>query len=186
MDDKIIVQLYWDRSEKAIVETDAKYGGYCYSIAYNVLANREDAEESVSDTYMAAWNALPPHRPSILATFLGKITRNISINRWRARNTYKHGGGETFLALEELEECVDGKQDVEGAYESHEVIEAFNQFLDTLPETERDVFLRRYWLMDPIADIAKSFDFSQSKVTSMLHRTRGKLRKQFEKEGILL
>lgn len=185
MDDKIIVQLYWDRSEKAIVETDTKYGGYCYSIAYNVLANNEDAEESVSDTYMAAWNQLPPHRPSILATFLGKITRNISINRWRARNTHKRGGGETFLALEELEECVDGKQDVEGAYEFHEVIEVFNQFLDTLPETERDVFLRRYWLMDPIADIAKSFNFSQSKVTSMLHRTRGKLRKQFEKEGIL-
>ena len=185
MDDKNIVQLYWDRSEQAIVETDSKYGAYCYSIAYNALANMEDAEESVSDTYMAAWNKLPPHRPSVLATFLGKITRYISINRWKARNTRKRGGGEIFLTLEELDDCVDGKQDIEGAYESRELARAFNRFLDTLPETERDVFLRRYWFFDPIADIADSLGFSQSKVTSMLHRTRGKLRKQLEKEGFL-
>ena len=91
MDDQKIVDLYWQRSEKAIEETDSKYGGYCFSIAYNVLANNEDAEESVSDTYMAAWNNLPPHRPSILAAFLGKITRNISISRWRSRSAYKRG-----------------------------------------------------------------------------------------------
>ena len=133
MDDKNIVQLYWDRSEQAIVETDSKYGAYCYSIAFNALANNEDAEESVSDTYMAAWNKLPPHRPSILATFLGKITRYVSINRWKARNTCKRGGGEIFLTLEELDDCVDGKQDIEGAYESRELVRAFNRFLDTLP-----------------------------------------------------
>ena len=186
MDDKNIVDLYWQRSEKAIVETDTKYGAYCFSIAYNVLANNEDAEESVSDTYMAAWNKLPPHRPSILATFLGKITRNISINRWRSRKTYKRGGGEIILTLEELDDCVDGRQDVEGAYESHELARAFNRFLDTLPEAERDIFLRRYWFFDPIADIAESFGYTRSKVTSMLHRTRIKLRKQLEKEGFLL
>ena len=89
MDDQSIVALYWDRSEQAIAETDRKYGAYCHSIAYHALANNEDAEESVSDTYMAAWNQLPPHRPSILATFLGKITRRISINRWKAKNTAK-------------------------------------------------------------------------------------------------
>lgn len=185
MDDKSIVQLYWERSEQAIVETDAKYGKYCYSIAYNALANNEDAEESVSDTYMAAWNQLPPQRPSVLATFLGKITRYISINRWKARNTIKRGGGELLLALDELGQCVDSNQNVESAYERREVIQVFNQFLDTLAETERDVFLRRYWLFDPVADIAESFGFSQSKVTSMLHRTREKLRKQLEKEGFL-
>ena len=185
MDDKSIVQLYWERSEQAIAETDAKYGKYCYSIAYNALANNEDAEESVSDTYMAAWNQLPPHRPSVLATFLGKITRYISINRWKARNTIKRGGGELLLALDELGQCVDSNQNVESAYERREVIQVFNQFLDTLSETERDIFLRRYWLFDPVADIAESFGFSQSKVTSMLHRTREKLRKQLEKEGFL-
>ena len=185
MDDQSIVALYWDRSEQAIAETDRKYGAYCYSIAYHALANNEDAEESVSDTYMAAWNQLPPHRPSILATFLGKITRRISINRWKAKNTAKRGGGQITLTLEELDDCVDGKQNIERAYESHELVWAFNRFLETLPETERDVFLRRYWFFDPIADIAESFGFAQSKVTSMLYRTRGKLRKQLEKEGFL-
>ena len=185
MDDQSIVALYLDRSEQAIAETDRKYGAYCYSIAYHALANSEDAEESVSDTYMAAWNQLPPHRPSILATFLGKITRRISINRWKAKNTAKRGGGQITLTLEELDDCVDGKQNIERAYESHELVWAFNRFLETLPETERDVFLRRYWFFDPIADIAESFGFAQSKVTSMLYRTRGKLRKQLEKEGFL-
>lgn len=185
MDDKNIVDLYWQRSEKAIVETDTKYGAYCFSIAYNVLANNEDAEESVSDTYMAAWNKLPPHRPSILATFLGKITRNISISRWRSRSAYKRGGGEIVLALEELDECVADKQNVESNYIKKEAVAAFNRFLDTLPETERRIFLRRYWCLDPIADIAANFGFSQSKVTSMLHRTRAKLRSRFEKEGFV-
>mgnify|MGYP004635674027 FL=1 len=185
MDDQSIVALFWDRSEQAIAETDRKYGAYCYSIAYHALANSEDAEESVSDTYMAAWNQLPPHRPSILATFLGKITRRISINRWKAKNTAKRGGGQITLTLEELDDCVDGKQNIERAYESHELVWAFNRFLETLPETERDVFLRRYWFFDSIADIAESFGFTQSKVTSMLYRTRGKLRKQLEKEGFL-
>ena len=120
MDDKNIVQLYWERSEQAIVETDSKYGAYCYSIAYNALANNEDAEESVSDTYMAAWNKLPPHRPSILATFLGKITRRISIDRWRNLNRAKRGGGEVTLALEELEQCVAGSHDVEKEIEKTE------------------------------------------------------------------
>lgn len=102
MEDAQIVELYFARSEQAIVETDTKYGGYCYSIAYNILCSPEDAEESVSDTYLAAWRAMPPRRPSILATFLGKITRHLSIDRWRSRSAYKRGGGEMPLALEEL------------------------------------------------------------------------------------
>ena len=185
MDDKNIVDLFWQRSEKAIVETDSKYGGYCFSIAYNVLANNEDAEESVSDTYMAAWNKLPPHRPSILATFLGKITRNISISRWRSRSAYKRGGGEIVLALEELDNCVDGTQDIEANSDARELSACLNRFLDSLPKAERDIFLRRYWFFDPIAVIAESYGFTQSKVTSMLHRMRGKLRKQLEKEGFV-
>ena len=185
MDDKNIVDLYWQRSEKAIVETDTKYGAYCFSIAYNVLANNEDAEESVSDTYMAAWNKLPPHRPSILATFLGKITRNISISRWRSRSAYKRGGGEIVLALEELDECVADKQNVESNYIKKEAVAAFNRFLDTLPETERRIFLCRYWYLDPISRIAEDYGFSVSKVTSMLHRTRKKLHTVLEKEELL-
>ena len=185
MDDASIVQLYWDRSERAISETDAKYGAYCYSIAYNALANAEDAEESVSDTYLAAWNKLPPHRPLVLKTFLGRITRCISINRWNARNTRKRGGGEVLLTLDELTDCTDGKQDVERLCESTEMIDSFNAFLDTLPKHQRNIFLRRYWFFEPIAEIAKTYGFTQSKVTAMLHRIRGKLKDHLIKEGYL-
>ena len=185
MDDELIVQLYWDRSENAILETDRKYGAYCDSIAYGILQSREDAEESVNDTYMDAWNSMPPHRPSILATFLGKITRRISIDRWRNLNRVKRGGGEVILALEELEQCVAGSQNVELEVEKKELVRSINKFLDTLPVFERRVFLARYWYMDSIQEISTRFQFSQSKVMSMLFRTRKKLRRLLEKEGYL-
>lgn len=183
MDDKQIIELYWNRSESAISETADKYGNYCYSIAYNILTNNEDAEESVSDTYMAAWNAMPPRRPSILSTFLGKITRHLSIDRWRSRNAYKRGGGEIILALDELGECVSGEETVEQIYARKELAVLFNRLLSELPEMERNIFLCRYWYLDSIADIAEYFAYSESKVKSMLHRTRGKLRKALQKEG---
>ena len=183
MNDKNIVDLYFNRDEEAITQTDKKYGRYCYSIAYNILMSREDAEESVSDTYMTAWRAIPPRRPSVLSTFLGKITRHISIDRWRERSAYKRGGGEVTLALEELEDCVAGLQNVEMEYERKELIRAYVKFLDTLPITERRVFLCRYWYVDSVEAIAEKFGFSQSKVKTMLYRTRAKLRKQLAEEG---
>ncbi len=185
MDDKSIVELYWKRSEQAILETDSKYGRFCYSVAYNVLANCEDAEESVNDTYLAVWNALPPHRPSVLMAFLAKLTRRISITRWYSLSAKKRGGGQVPLALEELGECVAGGVSVEDAAMGKEAWAALNRFLEKLPETERKVFLRRYFLLDPVAQIAESFGFSEAKVTSMLHRTRLKLRRTFTEEGFL-
>ncbi len=185
MEDQAILQLYFDRSEAAIVQTDLKYGGYCYSIAYHILTNREDSEESVSDAYLAAWNAIPPRRPNIFSTFLGRITRNISINRWKSRSAYKRGGGEMELALEELGECVASDSNVEDAYAHKETVRAFRGFLDTLPDTERRVFLRRYWYLDSTQEICKRFGFSESKVKSMLFRTRKRLRAVLEKEGLL-
>lgn len=184
MEDTAIIDLYFKRSEQAIVETDTKYGGYCYSIAYNILSNREDSEESVSDTYMAAWNTIPPTRPSFLNAFLGNITRHISIDRWRKRSSKKRGGGEIILALEELENCVD-VHNTENAFEQKELTRVLNQFLSSLGETERNVFLCRYWYMDPIQTISEYSGFTQSKVTSMLYRTRGKLRKRLSEEGYL-
>ena len=184
MNDKSIVDLYFNRDEEAITQTDKKYGRYCYSIAYNILTNKEDAEETVSDTYMTAWRAIPPRRPSVLSTFLGKITRHISIDRWRERSAYKRGGGEVTLALEELEDCVAGLQNVEMEYERKELIRAYVKFLDTLPITERRVFLCRYWYVDSVEAIAEKFGFSQSKVKTMLYRTRAKLRKQLAEEGL--
>jgi len=183
MEDQRIVALYWSRSETAIAETDRKYGSYLGSISYHILANREDARECVNDTYYDAWNAMPPHRPSVLPAFLGKITRRISIDRWRKQNAEKRGGGELVLALEELEECVSGTGSVEEEAERRELVRLFNDFLNTLPDAERRVFLCRYWYMDPVGSIARQFGFSRSKTASMLHRTRAKLRTVLEKEG---
>lgn len=185
MEDSNIIQLYIDRSENAIAETGAKYGAYCFSIANNILASHEDSEECVNDAYLAAWNAIPPHRPLRLATFLGKLTRNLAINCRKAQTAAKRGGGEWTVALEELSDFADGKQDPEDRLSYQETVASFYRFLNTLPKTERDIFLRRYWFLDPVSDIADSFGFSQSKVASMLFRTRGKLRRHFEKENIL-
>ncbi len=163
MDDNSIVDLYWQRSEKAISETHKKYGSYCFSIAYNVLANNEDAEESVNDTYLATWNKLPPHRPSILATFLGKITRNISISRWRSRSANKRGGGEIILALDELDECIERRQSLEEIYIRKETVDLFNQFLDTLPKEERNVLERNVFFSTNICVKRHSVLLSQKK-----------------------
>ncbi len=183
MDDNIIVDLYFQRSERAITETATKYGNYCYSIAYNILSNNEDAEESVNDTYNDAWNSIPPHRPSILATFLGKITRRISIDRWRKRNAEKRGGGEIPLVLDELQDCIANVTSVEEEYEKKHLSDVINIFVKSLPETEQKVFLCRYWYVDSIGSISKQFSFSESKVKSMLFRTREKLRLVLIKEG---
>ncbi len=183
MDDDSIIELYFSRSENAISETAAKYGGYCYSIAHHILENREDSEESVNDTYLAAWNTMPPRHPSVLSTFLGKLTRYISLNRWKQRRTGKRGGGQVPLALEELEECIAG-QDLEKVLEGRELTRCLNRFLEALPEQERSIFVCRYWYLDPIQEIAQRFGFSESKVKSMLFRTRGKLRVRLEKEGL--
>ena len=185
MEDEKIIDLYWTRSENAIAETADKYGKYCYSIAYNILTNNEDTEETVSDTYMAAWKAMPPKRPAILATFLGKITRHLAIDRWRKRNRYKRGGGEIILALEELQDCVSDTQSVESIYERKRFAIVFNRFLESLPDTERRVFLCRYWYLDSISDIAGYYGFSDSKVATMLYRTRKKLRTLLEREELL-
>ena len=182
MEDQGIVELFFDRSEQAIVETDKKYGGYCYTIAYHILASREDSEESVSDTYFSAWNTIPPRKPTLLQAFLGKITRHISIDRWRKQTAQKRGGKEMILALEELGECLDTRG-MEAEITHRELTRVLNGFLASLAETERNVFLCRYWYMDTIDTIAKITGFSQSKVTSMLHRTRGKLRKKLAEEG---
>ena len=183
MEDDRIVDLYWQRNERAIAETAAKYGPYLRSISRQILSNAEDAEECVNDTYNDAWQSMPPHRPSILSTFLGKITRRISIDLWRKYSAEKRGGGETALALDELEECVSGTGDVEAEVERLELQKKLNAFLLALPRTDRQVFMCRYWYLDSVSDIAKRFACSESKIKSMLYRTRNRLRAMLEKEG---
>jgi len=182
MEDNKIVELFFQRSEQAVTETQSKYGNYCYSIAYQILANNEDAEESVNDTYIDAWNSIPPHKPAILSIFLGKITRRISIDRWRIRNAKKRGGGEMPLVLEELAECITGNNSIEQELEQKRLTEVINTFVLGLPKTEQNVFLCRYWYMDSIDSICRQFGFSESKVKSMLYRTREKLKHVLEKE----
>lgn len=184
MDDSQILGLYFSRSEAAIKETDSKYGSYCYKIAYNILVNREDSEESVNDAYLAAWNCIPPQKPAKLSAFLGKLTRNISIDRWRSSSAKKRGGGEVDIALEELSECVSGQTSVEDAVLQKEVVACLDRFLAGLSDKERTVFLCRYWYVNTLEEIADKTGFSVGKIKSMLYRTRGKLDKQLEKEEL--
>ena len=126
MDDSQSVDLYWARDERAIQATTEKYGRYCYRIAFNILSNKEDANESVNDTYMSAWKSMPQHRPSVLSTFLGKLTRRISLNKWRDYNRAKRGSGEVTLALDELSECIPSQQNPESELEMKELAQAIN------------------------------------------------------------
>lgn len=176
MEDSQIIALYWERNEQALQSTAEKYGRYCFAIAYNILLNKEDSEESVNDTYMSAWERIPPHRPSVLSTFLGKITRRISLNKWRNKTCGKRGGGEVPLALDELSECIPAEENTERVVEQKELAQAINRFLGTLPETQRDIFVSRYWFMASISEISGKFNFPESKTKSILFRTREKLR----------
>ena len=185
MEDEQILNLYFSRSEQAIGETASKYGPYCHSIAMHVLENEEDAEECVSDTWFSAWNSIPPKRPSPFSAFLGRITRNLSIDRLRTRSREKRGGGEVPLALEELEEVVAGSDSPENEAVRKELTAALNRFLAGLTQQERYVFVRRYWYLDSLGDIAEKTGFSGSKVASMLFRLRGRLKKQLMKEELL-
>lgn len=184
MEDTQIINLYFARNEQAIQETDTKYGGYCYSIAYNILTNQEDAEESVSDTYLSAWNAIPPRRPPALAAFLGKITRHISIDRWRKYRAFKRGEGQIEIALDELSECVSGAESAEDHAIRKEILATINRFLGELTDIERNVFICRYWYLDSSEQIAEKSGFSVSKVKSMLFRIRKRLNTHLEKEGL--
>jgi RNA polymerase sigma-70 factor (ECF subfamily) len=183
MEDTEIVNLYWKRQERAIEETEKKYGKYCYSVAYNILANHEDSEESVNDTYIEAWNAIPPHRPLSLSSFLGKITRRLAIDRWRSEHAQKRGGGEMSCVLEELEECVLYTDSAEQYLEKQMLSQAINDFLGTLSATERKIFVRRYFYMDSVEALCQRYGFSESKVKSMLFRLRGNLRNYLQEEG---
>lgn len=186
MDDSKIIALYFDRSEQAISETAKKYGRYCHYIAFQILHNTEDSEECVNDTYLRAWNAIPPKRPERLRTFLGKITRNLSLNKWEKQSAHKRGSGQTEQVLEELMECIPSENNVEKVVEDKFILEILNDFLDKLPADKRKIFVRRYWYFSSIKEIARAYGISESKVTVTLFRTRQMLKEVLEKEGVML
>lgn len=184
MKDAEIVELYWNRDEAAIAATSERYGNYCYSIAYHILQCSEDAQECVNDTYWKAWLSIPPQRPSRLATYLGKITRNLSLDRLKRMNAQKRGKGQVELALQELESCIPAVADMNQIVDEIVLTNAINQFLREQPRTERNIFVGRYWHLYSIADLAQAYGMRESKVASMLFRMRQKLKHHLEKEGI--
>lgn len=186
MRDESIIQLYFERDETAIGETNRKYGSYCYRVADNILHSREDSEECVNDTWLRAWDAIPPARPSCLKLFLARITRNLSFNRFKARNAQKRGEGETALVLEELEECLPGGRDTEEEFLAEELAGSINRFVRSLPVRDGDIFIRRYFFADSLPGIAKRYGMAESSVRVVLHRTRKKLRVRLEEEGLWL
>ena len=183
MQDEQIVQMFWNRDEAAIAATREKYGSYLFVIAQNILSNREDSMECVNDTYLAAWNSIPPHEPkTYLYAFLARITRHISLNRCRELSRLKRSAFICRLS-DELEQCIPAPDDVECRMDDLALSEAVNGFLRALDEEKRNVFIRRYWYLDPIAAISRRFALSESKVKTMLFRCRRQLREHLEKEG---
>ena len=183
MKDEEIVALYWERSEDAIRETAAKYRAYLSRIAVQILNDPEDSEECVSDTYLAAWNSMPEHRPAVLSTYLGKITRQISIDLFRRKNSQKRCASEYALSLSELEDCFSSGETPEQELDGKLLDRAINTFLRTLPENARRVFIGRYYFFDPVKNVAAYCGVSESNAKSMLFRTRQKLREYLRKEG---
>lgn len=183
MDDGKIVQLYWDRDEQAVPATADKYGNYCASIARNILGSQEDAEECVNDTYLCAWNSMPPHRPKILSVFLGKLTRNVSLNRYKYDTAEKRGGGEVPVVLDEIAELVSGTDSVEREVDRGELVSAIDAFLERLPADRRSMFVCRYWYFDSVSSIASRFGITENHVSVTLNRLRFKLRHDLLERG---
>ncbi len=184
MKDIDIIELYFARSEKAIEATDRKYGAYCDVIAHNILYDKQDSEECVNDTYLKVWNSIPPNKPQNLRVYLGKITRNLAINRHKKYTAQKRGKGTADAVFSELEECIPSYVSVEDAMDEILVVRLLEEFLKSQRATKRNIFLRRYWYCEPISKISKDFSVSESKVTSTLYRMRLKLKEYLEKEGI--
>ena len=183
MDDGKIVQLYWDRDEQAVPATADKYGNYCASIARNILGSQEDAEECVNDAYLCAWNSMPPHRPKILSVFLGKLTRNVSLNRYKYDTAEKRGGGEVPVVLDEIAELVSGTDSVEREVDRGELVSAIDAFLERLPADRRSMFVCRYWYFDSVSSIASRFGMTENHVSVTLNRLRFKLRHDLLERG---
>ncbi len=181
MEDRQIIDLYWARSQEAVEQTRIRYGRLIYSIAMKILRIREDADECENDTYMRAWNSMPPQRPVLLSAFLGKIARNLALDRYEREHAQKRGGCEIPLILDELEECIPSGSGMELPLEMRDIL---NRFLEGQTETARKIFLRRYWFGDSVKEIAGLYGLGESRVKMSLLRSRDTLRKYLEAEGV--
>jgi len=184
MEDCHIIELFWARSQQAIEESEQKYGPYCHTIARGILDQEEDVEECVNDTWLRAWNSIPPQRPNILSAFFGKLTRNLSLDRWRRNRAAKRGGSQVEVALHELEGCLPDRRRPDEALEARETAALISDFLRRQPELDRRLFVRRYFHLESIAVLADHFGLTESQVKSRLHRTRQKLKTALAQEGV--
>ena len=185
MKDEEIIGLYFDRDERAITESDLKYGRYVFTVAQNILKSREDSEECVNDTWLRSWNTIPPKRPSFLRMFFAEITRNLAFDRYRREHAKKRSDGELPLVLDELEECISDRRSVEDEIIGEELSDCISKFVRNLPERDGNLFLRRYFFTESVQDIAKMYGMKPNNVTVILKRVREKLRKHLVKEGYL-
>ncbi len=183
MEDRDIILLYNQRDESAIGATMDKYAPYCTEIAFRILHDREDATECVNDTWLRTWNAIPPDQPHSLRLYVGKITRNLSLDRYRSKHREKRGGGSTAVCLEELSELLPGDSDVEREWERKELASALNRCLRELPERECNLFIRRYFYMASTEEIARLYHLKESHVHVILSRVRKNLKERLEQEG---
>lgn len=186
MDDRSIVNLYLSRDERAISETDIKYGKLLRSVSHNILGNIQDAQECVSDTYLNAWNSIPPHQPNPFSSYLCKITRNLSFNRYKHIHREKRGGVGCDAVLDELSEIVSGSDSVEGEFDRKKLVNTINEFLKTLSETKRNIFIRRYWYAEGVNEIASSLGYTTVNVSTILLRTRNRLKNYLEERGFII
>lgn len=185
MEDKQIIELYNARNEIAIKETNNKYGRLLTSIAFNILSNPWDSEEMVNDTYAKAWNAIPPERPNSLSAYLGRITRNLSINRWHKERAKKRYNGAEVL-LSELADCIPTSHTIESVIETRELSAIIDSWLATLSTDNRVLFMRRYWFGEAVNSLAEEARISANNMAGRLYRLRQSLKKVLEKEGVLL
>lgn len=186
MEDRAIVQMYWDRDEKAISATSEKYESYCLSIAGNILGNHEDAEECVNDTYMNTWNSIPPSRPEMLSTYLGKIVRNLSFNLYKKNKAEKRGGGQIAIVLDELSEIIADSKTTEEEWNHRQLVDCINDFLGGLSAQKRSLFVCRYWYADSVKEIAKRFGMTENNVSVVLRRLRFHLHNYLIERGFEL
>ena len=184
MEDEKIIELYWQRDEEALRQTNQKYGSFCYYIAHNILKDDEDSKECVNDTWFKTWTVIPPKRPEYFQAFLGKITRNLSLDRYRKNHASKRGGGSMDVIYEELKECIADRTCEEARTDTIVITDALGKFLKEISKDARIIFVRRYWYADSVAQIAERFGMSESKVKSSLMRSRNRLKAFLEKEGI--